>query len=616
MREHITKVLLQREHVFNLTSEKLSDDEYLLLSKGLKFIPTPLIKNSKTLLMRDFNEFARKLKCKFLFQKTAEDNKIHPFRTNSGFDPKNHVEPIQTYIDKTKLELSSIQTQNINDNLSASERRCLKDLKSRKDIIIKKADKNNMRVIMHKSDYIKEGERQLNSKYYSHQPKFELQDLVNLIQDKLSDMKIKGVLDDTTYNFLQPKQFNARLGRLYFLPKIHKIDIDVFHEIKRNGCCKSSISPPGRPIISQIGTPTEKISQYVDYFLTPIVHTLSTFIRDSSDFITKIESFKPNNDCLLVSYDVTSLYTNTQFEELISATETYYSEADKSVYAIKAPSTGDLSFLLRLILENNLFEFNSKIYKQIIGCAMGSKCSPSVCDIRLHQITREIINTFPNKHHITYHGRYRDDGFIIFHGEGKEIHELFTIANSTHPLLKFTYELSRNEMHFLDTTVYKGKRFAATRTLDFKTYIKPTNTFQYLERKSAHNPSVFKGFIKAETIRYIRSTNDEDVLQENLSNFRRNLLRRGYSETEINQNIQAVLDNYDRDALLSDKNKKQGIPLVFVTKYNPGIRKIKQKLVKYWHILQRDKDVFSELPIVAYKRNKNLGDLLTSSVIK
>ena len=107
-------------------------------------------------------------------------------------------------------------------------------------------------------------------------------------------MKIKGVLDDTTYNFLQPKHFNARLGRLYFLPKIHKIDIDVFHEIKRNGCCKSSISPTGRSIISQIRTPTEKISQYVDYFLTPIVHTLSTFIRDSSDFITKIESFKPN----------------------------------------------------------------------------------------------------------------------------------------------------------------------------------------------------------------------------------------------------------------------------------------------------------------------------------
>jgi hypothetical protein len=104
---------------------------------------------------------------------------------NSRFNQNNHVEPIQTYIDKTKLEIIVyIQTQNINNNLIALEIRSLRGLKSRKGIIIKKADKNNICVIMHKSDYIKEGERQLNSKYYSHQPNFELHNLVNLIQDK------------------------------------------------------------------------------------------------------------------------------------------------------------------------------------------------------------------------------------------------------------------------------------------------------------------------------------------------------------------------------------------------------------------------------------------------
>jgi hypothetical protein len=74
------------------------------------------------------------------------------------------VEPIQTYIDKTKLEIIVyIKTQSINNNLSALEIRSLRDLNSHKDIIIKKANKKNMCVIMHKSDYIKEGERQLNS---------------------------------------------------------------------------------------------------------------------------------------------------------------------------------------------------------------------------------------------------------------------------------------------------------------------------------------------------------------------------------------------------------------------------------------------------------------------
>ena len=62
---------------------------------------------------------------------------------------------------------------------------------------------------------------------------------------------MEGVLDDTTYYFLQQKHHNTRLGRLYLLPKIHKIDLDVFHEIKRNGCCISAVFPAGRPIISQ-----------------------------------------------------------------------------------------------------------------------------------------------------------------------------------------------------------------------------------------------------------------------------------------------------------------------------------------------------------------------------
>ena len=116
----------------------------------------------------------------------------------------------------------------------------------------------------------------------------------------------------------------------------------------------------------------------------------------------------------------------------------------------------------------------------------------------------------------------------------------------------------------------------------------------------------------------MRNTSNADVFQEILNDFKTKLRKRGYSDYEINQNIQVVLDNYDRATLLSDvnKSKQQGIPLVFVIKYNSGIRKIKQKLLKYWHILQKEKDTFSVLPIVSYKRNQNLGDMLTSSIVK
>ena len=64
-----------------------------------------------------------------------------------------------------------------------------------------------------------------------------------------------------------------------------------------------------------------------------------------------------------------------------------------------------------------------------------------------------------------------------------EIHQFFQIANSHHPLLKFTYEISDKEMNFLDITLSKGERFELELIFYVKTFIKPTNfTFQYLER--------------------------------------------------------------------------------------------------------------------------------------
>jgi hypothetical protein len=55
---------------------------------------------------------------------------------------------------------------------------------------------------------------------------------------------------------------------------------------------------------------------------------------------------------------------------------------------------------LKCILENNVVEFNGKLYKQKIGTAMGSVPSPEVCDILMFDILEEINNRFQFKHKI------------------------------------------------------------------------------------------------------------------------------------------------------------------------------------------------------------------------
>ena len=92
----------------------------------------------------------------------------------------------------------------------------------------------------------------------------------------------------------------------------------------------------------------------------------------------------------------------------------------------------------------------------------------------------------------------RDDGFIIFDGTKEEIETLFKIANDSHKLLKFTYEIEENAISFLDTEVYKGHRFQNSSVLDIKCFSKKTEKYQYLHRTSNHPHKCFKSFISQE----------------------------------------------------------------------------------------------------------------------
>ena len=72
-------------------------------------------------------------------------------------------------------------------------------------------------------------------------------------------------------------------------------------------------------------------------------------------------------------------------------------------------------------------------------------------------------------------------------GTGKEqITHFIEQVNDHHATVKFTAESSENEVTFLDTIVYKGKRFNSTSILDVRTHFKATETFQYTHFSSCH----------------------------------------------------------------------------------------------------------------------------------
>ena len=66
---------------------------------------------------------------------------------------------------------------------------------------------------------------------------------------------------------------------MYLLPKIHKRLINV----------------PGRPVISNCGTPTEKASKFLDHHLKTIMRSGMSYIKVTNDFLSKLKNLKEPN---------------------------------------------------------------------------------------------------------------------------------------------------------------------------------------------------------------------------------------------------------------------------------------------------------------------------------
>ena len=103
-------------------------------------------------------------------------------------------------------------------------------------------------------------------------------------------------------------------------------------------------------------------------------------------------------------------------------------------------------------------------------------------------------------------------------------------CNEAHPTMKFTGNCSSDEVHFLDTAIYKGTNFQTRQTLDIKTYTKPTNKQAYLHGSSFHPFGIAKSIALVETYRFLRSQYRRSKQTEKLEWA---LLLRGYRKEVI-----------------------------------------------------------------------------------
>ena len=127
-------------------------------------------------------------------------------------------------------------------------------------------------------------------------------------------------------------------------------------------------------MVSGSGGPTEKIAQFVDHLIGPLVSLSRSYIRDSTHMINILNNFKILPDMLLCTLDVTSLYTNIPHNEGTQAVKELLA-THRDTNAL--PHNSYIIELLEVVLTSNYFDFNGKHDHQKSGTAMGTKLAPS-----------------------------------------------------------------------------------------------------------------------------------------------------------------------------------------------------------------------------------------------
>jgi len=136
-----------------------------------------------------------------------------------------------------------------------------------------------------------------------------------------------------------------------------------------------------RPILSATNTYNYALAKWLDEKLKPLSCNQYT-VTDTFEFVNEVQSLEINRDDILVSYDVTSLFTNVPLDETIQilADKAFSDDWFSKTHELNL-SRDQLIEILNAATKNQLFQYNGNLYEQTDGVAMGSPLGPLLTNV-------------------------------------------------------------------------------------------------------------------------------------------------------------------------------------------------------------------------------------------
>lgn len=480
--------------------------------------------------------------------------------TNSDWTPDkldrkiiNLVDDVLLDFDKHEHEMNEYCNRYRQDNLNTVEREFLTNIRKNKlfkKIYITPADKNLGCTVMHVLEYlIWLADYFTKNKHAYQMIDFTTEIEFNSIKDIKSGLYDKVLSWHKTFSFdiiynnkehektfkvlnkIKNQAFTGTINRFYAMPKLHKKHTYLTWGV--------------RPICSYSGSQLELLSVWLDLQLRDLLNTEPIILHSSDQLLEVLDTFILKNGDILVTADVTALYTNINNTKALRVFDALLT---KHKHILK----DSILKGLEIIMENNYFSIGNTIFKQTGGTAMGTPVAVAYANLFLAHYENLLLPFYPE--FILYY-RYIDDVFAVFRPKiehlhlGKDnprLHEFFNKIQRMSSL-EFEVNTSMTDVIILDLSVF---RVPNSNKLHTKTYQKDLNLYQYLLNTSAHPKACLNGLIVGLIQSYYKQNSFEKDFIYIVGLLKDRLVKRGYSYSTIHNLIRkAVTDTLNKPPL-------------------------------------------------------------------
>ena len=196
---------------------------------------------------------------------------------------------------------------------------------------------------------------------------------------------------------------------------------------------------------------------------------------------------KTDFDSTFISLDVTSSYTNITHDRGTEAIS-YWIDQYPSHLVEERFTKEFIVAGLTLVLKNNYFKFNGKMWHQLVGTTMGSNVSVifailfmAYLETHIYHNVRQMYPQDYAEYLIKAWKRFIDDCFLIWNKKF-DFTPFFYMVNNLDPSITFTKEEDNKALPFLDIMIIKNH----DNTIATDIFYKPTNSHRYLDFCSCH----------------------------------------------------------------------------------------------------------------------------------